>query len=140
MSRPPKDRFSGSAQQWIAYAEHNLALARLVEAHPEIQTELYCYHAQQAAEKAIKAVLLFTKAEFPFTHDLDLLLGLVQDAEVEVPVPLAMVGRLTPYATQTRYPGEWEDVSEEELAEALALAEQAVTWARSLTRPGSHGT
>ncbi|MGH8932745.1 MAG: HEPN domain-containing protein [Egibacteraceae bacterium] len=67
------------------------------------------------------------KAQFPLSHDLDLLLGLVQDAGVEVPPTIAI---LTPYAVQTRYPGEWEDISDGEVTEALDLAEQAAAWAR----------
>jgi len=42
---------------WLAYAESDLAVAGGVD-RPGVLTETLCFHAQQAAEKAIKAVLV----------------------------------------------------------------------------------
>ncbi|MGH8909151.1 MAG: HEPN domain-containing protein [Egibacteraceae bacterium] len=70
--------------------------------------------------------------DFPFAHDLDVLLRLVEEAGLEVPERVATVGLLTPYAAQTRYPGEWEEISDEELAAATHVAAEVLAWARSL--------
>ncbi|MGH8897962.1 MAG: HEPN domain-containing protein [Egibacteraceae bacterium] len=49
-------------------------------------------------------MLISRNVEFPLTHDLEILLEVVQDAGIEVPGTLMSLGRLTPYAVQTRYP------------------------------------
>jgi HEPN domain-containing protein len=83
-----------------------------------------CYHAQQAAEKYLKALLLHQGVEFPFTHDLRLLLELVSP-QIATGVDHASVIGLTRYAIQARYPGEWEPIDRRE-------AQRAVTTARSV--------
>jgi HEPN domain-containing protein len=61
------------------------------------------FHAQQAVEKALKAAIASRDEEFPFTHDLGLLMQLCQDAGLELPADLAEADRLTPYAATVRY-------------------------------------
>jgi HEPN domain-containing protein len=53
-SEPPR---RGSPGDWLRHARSDLALARTTPT-PEIMLEALCFHAQQAAEKAIKAVLV----------------------------------------------------------------------------------
>ena len=61
---------------WLAYAESDLAVAGGAD-RPGVLTETLCFHAQQAAEKAIKAGLVAGGAEPPRTHDLEMLLAAV---------------------------------------------------------------
>lgn len=82
--------------------------------------------AQQAAEKAIKAVLVADGIPFPKTHDLDRLAALLSDALVlsSCDVDLA---HLTEYAVGSRYPGDLpDDVSAEDAAAAVDDAHQVV--------------
>lgn len=52
----PEDRpVPGTAQDWMARAKSDLALARVPLPQGAFYEDL-CYHAQQAAEKALKAV------------------------------------------------------------------------------------
>ena len=69
----------GSAKdpmKWIEVAKADLAIAGM-PLPPGGMYEQLCFHAQQAAEKSIKAVLLHQGIEFPFTHNLQLLLYLL---------------------------------------------------------------
>ena len=50
---------SGSAVDWLRYAESDLEIARITQSSL-ILLEGLCFHAQQAAEKALKAVLILT--------------------------------------------------------------------------------
>ena len=88
------------------------------------------FHAQQAAEKALKAALAFRGQEFPFTHNLSVLLQLCEDAGLDVPAAAAGVDVLTPYGVAGRYgrpsPGAVPRSA------ALALATAAVAFARSV--------
>jgi HEPN domain-containing protein len=88
------------------------------------------FDAQQAAEKAIKAVLVARGVEFPKTHALVRLFDLAEKGGQVVPPEVREAGRLTVYAVETRYPGV-EDVTEEEYLEALELAERVVRWAEA---------
>ena len=47
-----------------------LAAAREIQGNPDVLPNQTAFHAQQAAEKAIKAVLLHEGIAFPRTHDL----------------------------------------------------------------------
>lgn len=93
-----------------------------------------CFGAQQAAEKAVKAVLVDRKVPFPKTHAIMDLLTLLQQNGVDISQGIQQAGVLTVYAVETRYPGVSEEVTAEDYAAALALAERTVLWAQSLIR------
>jgi HEPN domain-containing protein len=63
------------------------------------------YHAQQAAEKALKAFLAAHDEPFPLTHNLNVLLPLRVGLEASFGQFAGAASSLTPYATQFRYPG-----------------------------------
>jgi HEPN domain-containing protein len=88
------------------------------------------FHAQQAVEKSLKAVLAFREVEFPFTHDLDGLLELCQGHGVEVPEELSDVDRLSPYGVQLRYGAIQPSILDR--GEALRWAASAIDWATSI--------
>lgn len=52
---------------------------------PGVYLENLCFNAQQAAEKAIKAVLIARNIEFPYVHDLARLLSLLEDGGEVIP-------------------------------------------------------
>ena len=73
---PPEAPDAGAPSRWMDNARADLALARIPL--PEgVQYEQLCFHAQQAAEKSIKAVLLQCNVDVPFTHNLQVLLNLL---------------------------------------------------------------
>lgn len=96
-----------------------------------------CFAAQQAAEKAIKAVLVRRRVSFPKTHDIAALLTFVERSGLKVPADVLEAHVLTEYAVETRYPGVSEEVSEEEYRQASACAEIVVEWARSVVDAAS---
>lgn len=128
------DRDPSHPQSWLRRARSNLARARLLAGQPDVVFEDLCFDAQQAAEKAFKAVLVDRKARFPKTHALADLLTLLAKAGVDVPEEVREATLLTPYAVEARYPGLWEEVSAEDHAEALRVAERVLEWAETLIR------
>jgi len=64
--------------------------------------EIFGFHAQQAIEKALKAWLAWLDVEYPRTHDLSLLLSLLQAREADI-APFEDLIEYTPYAVQLRY-------------------------------------
>ena len=67
--RPPP----GSPQDWLRHARSDLLLARTRKTRALLYAHL-CFHAQQAAEKALKAVLLAHGIQVPRTHDMAFLI------------------------------------------------------------------
>ena len=60
-----------NADKWLTSAKEDLKLARLGQECHDIRYELFCYHCQQAAEKSLKALLIFKLGKYPKTHSLD---------------------------------------------------------------------
>jgi hypothetical protein len=87
-----------------------------------------CFDAQQAVEKALKALLLHKKINFRFVHDVAELLTTLDRGGVHIPDEIRDAASLTPYAVETRYPGPFENVSPEELNEAIHTAERVLHW------------
>jgi HEPN domain-containing protein len=129
MDRPPV----GSPQEWLLRARADLALARTT-LPPDAVLEDLCYHAQQAGEKALKAVFVQQGWEFKYTHDLEALLADLLRNGIAVPASVRAAIVLTEYAHQTRYPGASEPVTEEEHARAVELATAVVEWASKRIR------
>jgi len=117
-----------SCFDWLRFARSDLAVAKR-PAEGEVLLETLCFHAQQAVEKSLKAVLVAEGTHFPRTHNLKILLD-VLPAKRTASLDVRALAGLTHYATATRYPGDYEDVTEEEYREAVRLAEAAVAWAK----------
>lgn len=92
---PPED-----PREWLRRARSNLALAK--NRAPEVYLEDLCFEAQQAAEKALKAVLIGRGIEFPYVHDLARLLSLLEEGGEAVPAAVRKAAMLTPYALMLR--------------------------------------
>lgn len=86
MNQRPKQRVPATSSDWLAHARSDLKLARLGMGQ-DVLPEQICFHAQQAVEKSLKAVLLFRRIDFPFTHDLEELIETFEHAGVELPHP-----------------------------------------------------
>lgn len=93
------------------------------------------FHAQQAAEKALKALLTRHGVEFGKTHSIEELLQLGESVAPGLLDRLADAGKLTPYAVRTRYPGEGPLPDREQAAGHLTLARRVVDEVRILLGP-----
>ncbi|MDX6538289.1 MAG: hypothetical protein QOD37_2630 [Gaiellales bacterium] len=82
--------------------EDEVAVRKLAD-DAEIADAVVGFHAQQAVEKALKAVLAASGRSYPWTHDLRHLIELLADAEASLPEDLLEVRRLTPWAAEFRY-------------------------------------
>ena len=126
----PDERFSpDDPREWQNRARSNLARAKAEV--PGAYLEDFCFDAQQAAEKAIKAVLTQRGRDFPYVHDLGRLLKLLGDAGEAIPESVYEAAELTKYALVTRYPAVAEPVTRENYRRALAIAEAVLRWAQS---------
>jgi len=124
----PPERFPpDDPREWLNRARSNLSRAK--SRIPEVYLEDLCFDAQQAAEKAIKALLVKKGIAFPYVHDIAYLLTLVEQNAVQIPDPVRRAEALTRYAVVTRYPGVAEPVSESHYRDALVSAGAVLRWA-----------
>lgn len=84
-------------------ASQDLAACALLATGPGIGDAVIGFHAQQAIEKSLKAVLSASKVEFRRTHDLVSLLDLLQDHHLPAPPEADWLDELNPYAVEARY-------------------------------------
>jgi HEPN domain-containing protein len=117
-------------REWLNRAHSSLEHAR--KAAPGIYFEDLCFSAQQAAEKAVKAVFIHLREPFPYTHNLGNLLALLSRKGIEIPPAVARADELSPFAFGARYPGLGLETAEEEYYGLLEIAESVVGWAEHI--------
>ena len=116
----PRDVLLKRVRKWIQFADEDLRLAEhALKLSSGCPYRLIAYHAQQCAEKYIKAFLVFHEIEFPYTHNLRKLLQLCGE---KLRQELEDADTLTPFAVTTRYPGIDEEVSKFEALSAIKIA------------------
>jgi HEPN domain-containing protein len=125
---PPDD-----PREWLNRARSNLARAKAKR--KGVYLEDLCFDAQQAAEKAIKALLIKLDVNFPYVHDLADLLTSVEKVGQEVPELIRQAERLSKFAVFTRYPGIGPSIKEKEYRETLEIAARVVKWAENIVSP-----
>jgi uncharacterized protein len=113
-------------REWLRRARSNAQLARCRMAGVDL-ADLW-FQAQQAAEKAIKAVLIARGARIPCIHDVGVLLRAVRSSGEAVPAAIAEAEALTEHATEARYPGS-ELISAAEYERVLHLMRAVLGWA-----------
>ena len=93
-------------RDWLAKARHDLQAASILLEGEEPLPGVAAFHAQQAAEKSLKAFLYWHDVPFRKTHELDELgrAAIEIDPGLEESVDSAL--DLTPFAWRFRYPGE----------------------------------
>ena len=132
---PTADRLADTAR-WLHHAEEDLITAEtlLVQAH--VPPRQACWCAQQAAEKGLKAVLIFLQIDFRRTHDLNVLRDLLPE-NWHLKTALPNLGDLNRWAVGARYP---DDVQEATETNASTAVEQArAVWTAASTELAQHG-
>jgi HEPN domain-containing protein len=116
-------------EAWIEKAEHDLDSAKLIFNHLPAYYDMICFHCQQAAEKYLKAYLIFLDIEFQKKHNLDYLLNLISQSEdIDEEIYKDAV-KLDAFAVNIRYPDIIIMPSKEEIEEAIAIAEKCKQFA-----------
>ncbi len=105
----------------MRHAESDLGAAFTLLEKGDYFPRQICFLAQQAGEKALKAILVFLEIPFPYTHDLDRIRELIPgDWQVKEKFP--SLYDLSAWAVESRYPGNAPDVTEGEARQILQLA------------------
>jgi HEPN domain-containing protein len=119
---PPDD-----PHEWLNHAKSNLAHAQSTD--PDVWFEDLCFDAQQAAEKGLKAVFTCRGERFPFTHDLEELLGMLEQNGLKIPKYVRLAKELSHFAVVPRYPGLADPVTKRTHRRVVRIAEAILRWA-----------
>jgi len=126
MSGPPSPR-PDVARSWVERAEEDLRVAEhtLHNLNP-CPYWAVAFHAQQAVEKAVKAVLVGRGIDFRPTHDISALLDTALASGEPWVDELREAASLTAYAVAGRYPNPRADLKQEEAVRACEIARRGV--------------
>jgi HEPN domain-containing protein len=113
---------------WTDYAEEGYQAARLLLRRKRPFARVAGFHAQQCAEKYLKALLVAKGADFPKTHDLLRLSELCTESDILVQVDANLLDVLTDFAVGIRYPGDEPTI--EEVRQGLGTAATVRRFAR----------
>lgn len=123
-------------KEWYDMAVMDLGVARHLDAtyYPE-PLEIICYHCQQAAEKAIKALIIYYGGEggMPKLHDLSFLLNQIKNKVYIEDRYYDYADALTPYGVSVRYPNELF-LEERHAKEALEFSGEILKWVEGIIR------
>jgi len=111
------------AKEWVMKAQSDLETAEILyrEKGP---TDSLCFHCQQAAEKMLKAFLVFNKGKYSKIHDLINLLNICKKIDESFKNLENEASFLNRFYVETRYPPEIINYTREECEEALGLAQK----------------
>lgn len=118
----PREALVSETREWLNRARGDLAACAVLIAAGLPAEALF--HAQQCAEKTIKAVLTWRQIPFRKTHDLDELKQMCVPIAGDAAPHLAGIERLSQYAWRFRYPGAPYSPERTEAQEAQRAAEQ----------------
>jgi HEPN domain-containing protein len=119
---------------WVLKAEHDLLAIRSLVAGSSVPWDIVVFHAQQGAEKYLKAFLVLHEKVVPKIHDLERLLQLCTAIDPSLSVHAADCRRLTQLGFVSRYPDSPDEPSETDARAAMQLADRICDAARPLVR------
>jgi len=123
-----------AARLFLRKATQDEAALVNLAADATIADEIVGFHAQQAVEKLLKAVLVFDGVRVRRTHDLAELSDLLTDHGRPMPVDVAAITDLNPFAVDYRYADMSKNSDTEtrlDRPRALRLVQQVRLWAEA---------
>ena len=112
----------------LRLADRDIQAFDALKANPQVHISMICFHAQQAVEKSLKAVLFSRRIEFKRVHDLVKLARLLSERGIVLPVPEGQLRHLNPFAVTFRY----DDIEIEltSLSNVVSVVADVRRWAK----------
>jgi len=120
--KPPDEDLRSLVAQWVKKAEDDFRTIEHLATEAEGFASIIAFHAQQAVEKYVKALLTLHRVDFPKTHDLRLLLDLLRHVEPATARAIYDSRWLTPFGAAIRYPGDCPELRPGDEEKAIELA------------------
>lgn len=117
----PKDLQS---PEWVAKATEDELIARSILKHRDAPPSGVAFHAQQMAEKYLKAFLVHKERRYPKIHPLDKLCEYCVGLDESFQAIKDQAAGLTALYTPTRYPGDTQELNWNEAEKAMKMGEE----------------
>ena len=111
-------------REWFHKARNDMKIALREMQWEDAATDAVCFHFQQAAEKMLKAWLIWRDIDFPPTHNIEVLLAACERDDSSFS-ELRSIESLTPYAVQVRYADDFYLPTAEEARQTAEMARVA---------------
>ena len=128
-------------KEWLTFARTDFESAKYLDGAPFYPRpqNVICYHCQQAAEKAVQALIVYfgNQGGMPKVHDISFLLNQLKNIVyekkgIEIGHDLLVIANsLSKYGVAPRYPNEIE-VDEYQVKKALTDSEMILSWVDSV--------
>ncbi|MCD7820541.1 MAG: HEPN domain-containing protein [Lachnospiraceae bacterium] len=125
---------TSTTKEWYDLAVTDLGVAKhLYETYYPKPLKIICYHCQQSAEKAIKAIIMYygSQGGIPKLHDLSFLLNQIKNMVDIEDKFYDYADTLAPYGVAVRYPNELF-LEDRHAKEAIQYAGEILHWADSI--------
>ncbi|MDD3050056.1 MAG: HEPN domain-containing protein [Candidatus Cloacimonetes bacterium] len=120
-------------KEWLQRAGSNLKIAVDGKTSEAVYYEDLCFNAQQATEKALKALFILYEVSIPKTHNIGFLLeSLEKNTDITITKNIKQSLILTEYAVQSRYPGDYYPVEHDDYIEAIERATETLEWVNKI--------
>ena len=120
-------------KEWLEYAERDVGSANFLLNMRPIPMEIICFHCQQCAEKALKAVLVEHDIEPPKTHDLRQLCQMCVDIQPVFKGFTVPLKELSAYGVVPRYPN-GPEIDEKRMNAALKESQRILDFVLSVLK------
>lgn len=117
-------------ERWFIKAGHDIEMARRSLEKEPILTDMACFHAQQCAEKSLKAFLVFHDQHVEKTHDLLKIVGLCSALDDSFEPLLQPLKGMSQYAAEIRYTDDWREILLDEAQLAVKNAEECMAFVK----------
>ncbi len=126
---------ASALRRWVEKAEENLRVAEVNRMNGFFAAA--CFHAQQAAELALKALIIFKRGYQPFTHSLVELAKELPEEALQALPGIEDLRWLQEHYLQARYPNaRMSEYTEDEADRAVALGRRVVEVVRQALEGG----
>lgn len=119
----PHDERTTVVLEWLRKAENDLTAISLLLPSPHCPFDVVCFHAQQAAEKYLKGLLVHLDVPFPKTHNIAAILHLLP-LDLNLSLAPEQINALSRWAVIARYPDFEEDLQRSDAEAAVETARQ----------------
>lgn len=113
-----------AVRQWRSKAQSDWTTVEILLNSEQCPADAVCFHCQQFVEKLLKGLLTLHGVESPRTHDLRRLIQLAEPLSPELARLSDVSDSLTVHGVETRYPGDWRQIEQAEMNEAVKLAKE----------------
>lgn len=118
-------------KEWLSFAKEDLDTANALLRGEYLYNRSICYHCQQAAEKDLKAYIIYLGLPLNKTHNLSKLIDQIKELDIDILKLQSDVEVLTDYIVTARYPDDSEPITDEESKLAFSVSEKINSYVKN---------